>query len=291
VSEQPPPTPGPDAHDDSGERYEDAPAYRPHRPAKPIEDPRPEPWYEGSEEPDVPRHTGGGGYDPAEEYFTAPEEPYLPATPPERTLDRTTALVAALVLTALVGLAGWTTAALALTRDRAATPGAARPSVTPGRPLGSPAPPAPSLAEAPCGPATAVAGRQGLTQFRGTPSATVDGSGTDLRLRLRCTVSSEEFDLSVDLLRSPDAAAVDEFFDVHRRPALGGGRSTALPGVGERAFVTVDDAAVGGRATVAVDVAGNRRAMSLVGTTSGDYPTADAQALLVAIAQAYLTAR
>lgn len=276
------------------ERYapEPYPQHRPHRPAKPPE---------LTGEPAFPHHTASGGHDPGEEYFTPnpPNVPYFPATPPRRTLDRTTALVAALVLTALLAMAGWTTAALGLTRDRTPARTPVVRSATPVAPTASAAPGMPSLAEAPCGPAAAAAESQGLTELRSTPSATLDGTGTgtgtgaspELRLKLRCTLSSEQFDLSVDLLRSPDADAVDEFFDFHRRSAVGGASATGLPDLGERAFVTVDDAAVGGRTTIGVDVAGNRRALSIVGTTSGEFTADDARTLLVAIARAYLTAR
>jgi hypothetical protein len=265
----------------------DAPRpYRPHRPAKPAQETEPEGAF--------PHHTGGGGHDPVDAYFTPnpPNVPYFPGTPPTRTLDRTTALVAALVLTGLLALAGWSMAALALTRDRSPARAVAGPSASPAAPAASSVPPV-SLAESPCGPAAAAAGRQGLTELRSTPSATLDGtgSGTALRLKLRCTLSSEQVDLSVDLLRSPDTDAVDEFFDFHRRSALGGASSTGLPELGERAFVTVDEGAAGGRTTIGVDVTGNRRALSIVGTTSGDFAVEEAQTLLVAIAKAYLAAR
>jgi hypothetical protein len=272
--------------------------YRPHRPAKPPQATEPaerEPWYDAADEPDFPHHTGAGGHDPVDAYFTPnpPNVPYFPGTAPRRTLDRTTALVAALVLTGLLALAGWSTAALALTRDRSPARTAAGPPPTPAAPAASSEPPTSSLAEAPCGPAATAAERQGLTELRSTPSATLDGTGssTELRLKLRCTLSSEQVDLSVDLLRSPDTDAVDEFFDFHRRSALGGTRSTGLPELGERAFVTVDEGAAGGRTTIGVDVAGNRRALSIVGTTSGDFAVEEAQTLLVAIAKAYLAAR
>jgi hypothetical protein len=305
VSEQPPPTPrdpggetpDPDAPENAGEPYEAAaaprPPHRPHRPAKPpepIEPPEPsQPWYEAA---DGPHHTGDGTYSPAGTYFTPnpPDVPYFPAAAPAPRLDRTTALVAALVLTALVAMSGWITAALALTRDAGPARAAAQPSRTAGGPTASPAAPL-SLAEAPCGPAATLARRQGLTEVRSTPSATLDGSGTELRLKLRCAVSTEEFDLSVDLLRSPDAEAVDEFFEFHRRSAVGGDGGRPLDGLGDRAYVTVDGAAVSGRTTIGVDVAGNHRAMAIVGTTSGPYASTDARALLVAIARAYLTAR
>jgi hypothetical protein len=277
VSDQLPPTPG----DASEDVPEPEPSYRPHRPAKPAE----------ADQDAFPLHTVSGEYDGSGEYFTPhpPGVPYFPATPSTRTLDRTTALVAALVLTALLALAGWSTAAVAWTRGRGPAPAAARPSATAASPTAAPVSAPLSLAEAPCGPATTAAESQGLTELHTTPSATLDGSGADLRLKLRCSLSSGQFDLSVDLLRSTDSGAVDEFFDFHRRSALGGARSTGLPGLGERAFVTVDGA-VGGRTTIGVDVAGNRRALSLVGTTSGGYAPEDAQALLVAIATAYLTA-
>jgi hypothetical protein len=268
VSEQLPPT------------SPDTPAYRPHRPAKPV----------GEVEP---HHTGDGTYDPADMYFTAdpPEEPPLAAQPPEPRLDRASALVAALILTALLAMAGWTTAALALTRDPPPARATARPSATAVAPARSAVPPAPSLAEVPCGPAATLARRHGLTGVQSLPAATLDGSEAEPRLKLRCSLSSEQFDLSVDLLRSPDPEAVAEFFEFHRGSAVDGTGGTALPGVGDRAFVTEDGATAGGRATVGVDVTGNHRAMSIVGTTSGGYATADARALLVAMAEAYLTAR
>jgi hypothetical protein len=46
-----------------------------------------------------------------------------------------------------------------------------------------------------------------------------------------------------------------------------------------------------GRTTLTLDTRGDGVAVSITGTTSGDYAAADAEEVLVATARAYLTAR
>jgi hypothetical protein len=91
------------------------------------------------------------------------------------------------------------------------------------------------------------------------------------------------------VLRSGDAGAVRESFEFHRDSADGEAR--ALTGLGREASVATRTLASSGRTTLTVDTRADGVAVSITGTTSGDYDPADAEELLVATARAYLTAR
>jgi hypothetical protein len=225
--------------------------------------------------------------------YPASDESYFRISPSPSSEGRpSTGLVAALVVAALLAVAGWTTAAVALVGGDDPVPAA---SVTV-EPSGTPAPAqlAPSLPEAPCDPASATAEAAGLTNPRTTAaSAALDGTGTAARLTVRCGLSADEVTLTVDLLRSRDTAELTESFEFHRREAADGGEGVAdaLRGVGKRAVLTTGRPGVTGRTTVAIEVLGTDREVSIMGTTFGGHPVTDTRDLLVAMARAYLAAR
>jgi hypothetical protein len=194
----------------------------------------------------------------------------------------------------LVAIAGWTTAIVALVSggDASAPSESGRPvAEAPAGPSPT-TPAAPTLAEEPCGVAAATAEAQALTNIRSVPSATTDGTGSVRRLKLRCELSADELSLTVNLLRSTDAAAVKASFDFNRVASLNQdeGLVAPLPEVGKQAFTTTGRPSPSGRVVVAVDVLGTDRAISISATTSADYPAAKARDVLVALAKAHVTA-
>jgi hypothetical protein len=211
-------------------------------------------------------------------------EPY--AAPADARAPRPSALVAALAVAVVLAVAGWGTAAVALTRDGRA-PAAVGPA--PGTAT-TPEPAAgPVLAEDPCRPARGVAEERNLSGLHSQRSTTADGTESELRLRARCVLSADEISFTAEVLRSGDAGEVRESFEFHRDSADGTVRT--LPGLGREASVATRVLASSGRTTLTLDTRADGVAVSITGTTSGDYAAADAEELLVATARAYLTAR